>query len=167
MFIILNRLRGTIGAYAKVIGLLLGLIVATMINHENAHYVAWAVAFGYILGETAYGWGEMIGDITNDGSDDDGRSSEKLIIRGFVWSAPTLIPLYFVGFSPVFILASIAFLSFGFPLASKLGYWSSTKFTFVRKGFSIKGGWEHQEIWTGLMQDLVLITLIGGYYYGI
>lgn len=159
MFLILNRLRGTIGAYSKVIGLLLALIIE-MVYHNP--YVSVAVGLGYILGETAYGWGEMIGDITDDGSDDEGRSSEKLIIRGFVWSAPTLIPLYFVGFSPSFILVSVAFLSFGFPLASKLGYWSSTKFIFVREGFSVKGGWEHQEIWTGLMQDIVFI---GGICY--
>ncbi len=151
----LNRLRGTNGAYAKVIGLL----IAYFILATTGNFCASLAGAGYILGEAIYGWGFIIGDITSDGIDDEGRSSEKLIIRGFAWWMPTIFPLWFVGFHPLVLILAIALLSFGFPLACKLGYWSSTKFTFVRDGFSVKGGWEHQEVWYGLMQDIVFVGL--------
>ena len=107
-----------------------------------------------------------------------------LSIRGFYWWLPTLAPLYFVGFSAELLTVMILALSIGFPIACELGYYSATYFSasfnkdtekyeivfkgkIIKaydkdKGFSVKGGWEHQEVWYGLMQDIVFIFLIWG-----
>ena len=157
MMTILNRLRGTIGTYAKVIGLLLSLI--TLIIYHNT-YVALAVGLGYIIGETIYGWGDDVGNLTEH-RQDLWYHRVHLAIRGFVWWIVPMIGLWFVGFNPYLLLGCLIFLSIGFPLACELGYYTAKRFSYQREGFSIVGGWEHQEIWYGLMQDLVLITLIG------
>ena len=187
MMIILNRLRGTIGVWSKVIGLLLALIVE-MVYHNP--YVTIAVGLGYIIGES-FGWGLWLGSIAER---DDGYSlylkGEReganngihwlashiveptketwlnycrvaMVIRGFVWWIVPMIGLWFVGFNPYMLLACLIFLSIGFPLACELGYYSAKRFSYQREGFSIVGGWEHQEVWYGLMQDLVIITLVG------
>ena len=188
MFLILNRLRGTEGLWSKIIGLLLAL--ATLIAFHNT-YVALAVGLGYIIGES-FGWGEWIGTLTGDRNfkqlNEEGKNNGiqwlaskvvsptkdwlnycrvALSIRGFYWWLPTLAPLYFVGFNPLVLLGCIAFLSVGFPLACEIGYLLRDKIIFHKYGFSVEGGWEIQEVFYGLFQDLVLITLIGGYYYGI
>lgn len=184
MFIILNRLRGTEGLWSKIIGLLLALV--TLIAFHNT-YVALAVGLGYIIGES-FGWGLWVGTLTvqrlngyalhDEGEGDNNgiawlashivKPTQEnwlnycrvaLTIRGLYWWIPTLAPLYFVGFNPLVLLGCILFLSVGFPIACEIGYRTSKLFSFEKYGFSVSGGWEHQEIWYGLMQDLVLITL--------
>lgn len=184
MFIILNRLRGTQGLWSKIIGLLLALVV--QIVFCNA-YVSIAVGLGYIIGES-FGWGLWVGSLTvhrestPNKTEDEGANngiqwlSRKLVpnylenwltycrvaltIRGLYWWLPTLAPLYFVGFSVDSLAIAIILLSVGFPLACELGYRTSKMFEFNKYGFSVVGGWEHQEVWYGLMQDIVLISLI-------
>ena len=185
MMTILNRLRGTEGLWSKIIGLLLALIV--QIAFDNP-YVSVAVGLGYIIGES-FGWGEWVGNLSVHKSDvgvlgDEGKNNGiqwlaskivpdyttnyinycrvALTIRGFYWWLPTLAPLYFVGFSVVSITVAVAVLSIGFPIACELGRLIAPLFSFEYKTFSIKGGWEHSEVWYGLMQDLVLI---GGICY--
>lgn len=188
MFTILNRLRGMNGVWSKFNGLLLALIV--QIAFDNP-YVSIAVGLGYIIGES-FGWGEWIGNLTThrknktDTLEDEGENNgikyiaTKLVpnwnvafikycsvalgIRGIYWWLPTLAPLYFVGFSVVSITVAVAVLSIGFPIACELGRLTAPLFSFEYKTFSIKGGWEHSEVWYGLMQDLVLITYIVWYY---
>lgn len=182
MFTILNRLRGTYGWFAKVNGVVLGLLVYLAFGN---HYVSLAVAIGYVLGES-FGWGDWVGCLTGNRNNykdttDEGKSngimwlSQKIVsgwrtnfvyysrvaltIRGFYWWLPTLAPLYFVGFTPLVLLGCILFLSVGFPIACEIGYRTSKLFSFEKYGFSVVGGWEHQEVWYGLMQDIVLITL--------
>ena len=190
MFLILNRLRGTQGLWSKIIGLLLALIV--QIAFDNP-YVSVAVGLGYIIGES-FGWGDWVGTVSErcytsmPTPYDEGKNNGiqwlaskiidpskdwinhcriALFIRGIYWWLPTLAPLYFVGFSVELLTLMILALSIGFPIACELGYYFRDKVSFEKYGLSYSGGWELQEGFYGLMQDLVLITLIGGYYYGI
>lgn len=180
MMLILNRLRGTQGIWSKIIGLLLALVVQITFNNP---YVAIAVGLGYIIGES-FGWGEWIGTLTGDRNfkqlNEEGKNNGiqwlaskvidpskdwinycrvALTIRGFYWWLPTLAPLYFVGFNPYVLLGCIAFLSVGFPIACELGYYFRDKVSFEKFGLSYSGGWELQEGFYGLMQDVVLFSL--------
>lgn len=186
MFLILNRLRGTEGLWSKIIGLFLAL--ATLIAFHNT-YVALAVWLGYIIGES-FGWGLWVGtlsvqrDRVINKTEEEGANngiqwlSRKIIhnyldnwinycrvalaIRGLYWWLPTLAPLYFVGFSVELLTLMILALSIGFPLACELGYYFRDKISFDKFGLSYNGGWELQEGFYGLMQDIVLI---GGICY--
>ena len=142
-----------------------------------------AVGLGYIIGES-FGWGEWVGTLscnrTAVENNEEGKNkgiqwlASKVIdpskdwinycrvaltIRGFYWWLPTLAPLYFVGFNPLFLAGCITFLSIGFPIACELGYYFRYKVSFEKFGLSYSGGWEIQEGFYGLMQDLVLIGL--------
>ena len=183
MFTILNRYRGTYGWFAKVNGVVLGLLTYLVWGDV---YVSIAVIIGYVLGES-FGWGEWVGNLTGGKKDtvktleDEGANngiqwlSKKvvpnyqyefikycrvaLIIRGFYWWLPTLSPLYFVADWFAVTLA-IFILSVGFPIACELGRLTAPLFSFEYKTFSIKGGWEHQEVWYGLMQDIVFVGVV-------
>ena len=185
MFLILNRLRGTQGLWSKIIGLFLALVVQIAFNNP---YVSVAVGLGYIIGES-FGWGLWVGcltvhrnDTTNKTEDEGANNgiqwlSRKLVpnyldnfvnycrvaltIRGLYWWIPTLAPLYFVGFSIEILTLMIFSLSIGFPIACELGYFFRDKISFEKYGLSYSGGWELQEGFYGLMQDIVLI---GGLY---
>lgn len=182
MFTVLNRLRGTNGVWSKFNGLLLSYILLSVFHN---HYVALSVGILYAIGES-FGWGDWVGCLTSNRNNykdttDEGKSngimwlSQKIVhdwktnfieysrvaltIRGFYLWLPTLAPLYFVGFTTLVLLGCILFLSIGFPIACEIGYRTSKLFSFEKYGFSVVGGWEHQEVWYGLMQDIVLITL--------
>ena len=184
MMTILNRLRGTIGIYAKVIGLLLSLI--TLIVYHNT-YIALAVGLGYIIGES-FGWGLWVGTVIEQREkawhlhdEGEGRNNGiewfaskivkptgktwvsycrlALAIRGFYWAFPTLSPLYFVGVNPLVLSGCIVFLSLGFPLAYEIGYYLRDKISFEKFGLSFSGGWELGEGIVGIEQDLVIIAL--------
>ena len=181
MMLIFNRLRGTQGLWSKIIGLLLALIVQIAFNNP---YVALAVGLGYIIGES-FGWGEWIGTLTGDRNfkqlNEEGKNNGiqwlaskvidpskdwinycrvALTIRGFYWWLPTLAPLYFVGFSVELLTVMILALSIGFPVACELGYYFRDKVSFEKFGLSYSGGWEIQEGVYGLMQDMVLLSLL-------
>ena len=183
MMLILNRLRGTQGLWSKIIGLLLALLVQIAFGNP---YVSVAVGLGYIIGES-FGWGEWVGTLTGDRNfkqlNEEGKNNGiqwlaskvvdpskdwinycrvALTIRGFYWWLPTLAPLYFVGFSVELLTLMILALSIGFPIACELGYYFRDKVSFEKYGLSYIGGWELQEGFYGLMQDLVLI---GGICY--
>lgn len=186
MMAILNRLRGTQGLWSNIIGLLLAFIVLAIWGNV---WVAVAVGLGYIIGES-FGWGEWVGNLTThrknktDTLEDEGENNgikyiaTKLVpnwnvdfikycrvalgIRGIYWWLPTLAPLYFIGFSVVSITVAVAVLSIGFQIACELGRLTAPLFSFEYKTFSIKGGWEHQEIWYGLMQDVIIFSLLLG-----
>ena len=63
MFIILNRYRGTYGWFAKVVGVVLGLLTYLVWGDV---YVALMVAIGYVAGES-FGWGEWVGTLSCKG----------------------------------------------------------------------------------------------------
>ena len=184
MFLILNRLRGTQGLWSKVIGLLLALVVQIAFNNP---YVSVAVGLGYTIGES-FGWGLWVGTLTVQREkgyalhdEGEGRNNGiewiashiikptqeswlnycrvALTIRGFYWWLPTLAPLYFVGFNPLFLAGCITFLSIGFPIACELGYYFRDKVSFEKFGLSYSGGWEIQDGFYGLVQDVVLLSL--------
>ena len=181
MFIILNRLRGTQGLWSKIIGLLLALVVQIVFNNP---YVSVAVGLGYIIGES-FGWGEWVGTLTGDRNfkqlNEEGKNNGiqwlaskvfnpetdwinycrvALTVRGFYWWLPTLAPLYFVGLSWVVIAVAVAVLSVGFPVACELGYCFRDKIAIEKFGLSFVGGWELQEGFYGLLQDIVFVILI-------
>jgi len=181
MMTLLNRLRGTQGLWSKIIGLLLALIV--QIAFDNP-YVSVAVGLGYIIGES-FGWGEWVGTLSVQREkgyelhdEGEGRNNGiewiashivkptqeswlnycrvALTIRGFYWWLPTLAPLYFVGFSAELLTVMILALSICFPIACELGYYTSKLWNFKH----MTGGWEHQEVWYGLFQDIVIFILL-------
>lgn len=180
--VVLNRFpRGMYSIGAKFNGIVLGLL-AYFVFHNP--YVSIAVAIGYVVGE-CFGWGLWIGTLTEQrelgyllADEGEGRNNGiewiaanvieptqetwieycrlALMIRGFYWWTPTLMPLYFVGVSLDLLLLAIGVLSIGFPIACEIGYYTTTKFNFKHMG----SGWEHQEVWYGLMQDIVFLSLI-------
>ena len=184
MMTILNRLRGTYSWMSKVNGVVLGLLCYLVYGN---YYVAIAVAIGYIAGES-FGWGDWIGTLAENSylskpePYEEGKSNGiqwlatkiikpetdwhkhcevALTIRGFYWWFLTLCPLFFVADS-VLVIIAILLLSIGFPIACELGYYFRDKISFEKYGLSYIGGWELQEGFYGLMQDLVLI---GGICY--
>ena len=189
MMFVLNRLRGTQGLWSKIIGLFLALVVQIAFGNP---YVSIAVGLGYIIGES-FGWGLWVGSLavhreaTPNKTEDEGANNgiqwiaRKIVpnylenwlmycrvamfFRGLYWYAPTLLPLYFLGFNLYLLLDCILFLSIGFPLAYDLGYYLRDKVSFNKYGLSIQGGWELGEVIVGIEQDLVILTLIGAKYY--
>ena len=89
-----------------------------------------------------------------------------LTIRGFYWWLPTLAPLYFVGFNPYYLAIAVVLLGVGFPLACEIGYRTQKLFSVDKPYFHMTGGWEHQEVWYGVIQDLVFIGLAIIYWMG-
>ena len=180
MFTILNRLRGTYSYFAKVNAIIIA--IGLYLLYSNS-YVALASGLGYLAGES-FGWGEWVGNLSVHKNNirtkplEDGKSNGiqwlsthiipnykynyinycrvALAIRGLYWWIPTLAPLYFIGISPLVLITSIIFLSLGFPLACEIGYRTSKIWNFKY----MSGGWEHQEVWYGLLQDIVLFSLI-------
>lgn len=186
MMTILNRLRGSDGLWAKIIGLLLGLIVCIAFDNIG---VTLTIMFGYIIGES-FGWGLWVGSLTDraDGytlylnGEREGANNGihwmashiikptqeswinycrvALAIRGLYWWTIPLSVLYFVGLPPYFIAGALLFLSISFPLACEIGYILDGKIKFHKYGLSVEGGWEIQEVVYGFMQDLVLIGIV-------
>lgn len=188
MMLILNRLRGTDGLWSKIIGLLLALVVQIAFGNP---YVATAVGLGYIIGES-FGWGEWVGTLscnrTAVEANEEGKNNGiqwlaskvfkpetdwlnycrvALTIRGFYWWLPTLAPLYFVGFNPYYLAIAVVLLGVGFPIACEIGYRTSKLFSLNKPYFQMTGGWEHQEVWYGVIQDLVFIGLGISYWIGV
>lgn len=147
---ILNRLRGTIGAYSKFVGMILSYLVFAL--YDN-HYVALGVGILYVIGE-CFKWGIQLGDLTDNGHDDIGNSREKLFIRGLIWSIFFLPLMYYIPFYYV-LLACISFAG-AFVLSCHLGYLSAKLFTCKY----LKNSWEHQEVFTGAFMGGILYLLL-------
>lgn len=145
----LNRLRGTVGAYSKFIGMVLAYL---MYAKYGNHYVALGMGILYVIGE-CFKWGILMGDLTDNGRDDLGNSREKLFIRGLVWSIFFLPLMYYIPFYYI-LLACILFAG-AFVLSAHLGYLSKKLFT--RK--YLENAWEHQEVWTGAFMGMIFYFL--------
>ena len=179
MFTILNRLRGMNGVWSKFNGLLLALVVQIAFNNP---YVSIAVGLGYIIGES-FGWGDWVGTVSERGIKtipkpyEEGKSNYiqwlatklidptkdwinhcriALIIRGFYWWVCLLPFVFFIEW--YYVLTAILFLSLAFPIACEFGYRTTKLFNFKH----MTGGWEHQEVWYGLFQDVVILILLLG-----
>lgn len=182
MFTILNRLRGSgdtpLGAPWQI-SLLIGFISFYLFSNP---YVAVLMALGYYAGESM-GWGAWVGTLTThryEYSDDTPPEGSKegihwlaskivdpyknwyrysqvaLTIRGIYWWTPVLLPLYFVSFPVTYILVAILLLGITFPLACEIGYHTTKYWNFK----FMSGAWEHQEVWYGAFQDIILFCLI-------
>lgn len=181
MFAVLNRLRGAYGWMAKVIGALLGgaFYLAT-----SDLYISLAIAIGYILGES-FGWGKWIGGIyskhtvatAENLAEEEGYNNgvhwlankihpelvnyyhyclTALALRGMLWFTLTLLPVYAAAYISTYAFAfAIIVLGIGFPISIILGAKTAPKFSFNY----MEGYWEHAEVWYGLMQGIVLVTL--------
>lgn len=184
--IFLNRLRGTNSIWSKIIGLFLIGLFSIFINI----WAAVAVGVLYVLGESmGWGkWiGGIMHQNTGPATpeelaDLEGRDNGihfiantiisetknyydyciiALSLRGFYWFGLMFLPLVIGGFLsfPLYLVFSIL-LGIAFPISIELGRWSKDKFTIDTKYFKVMGHWEHSEIWYGLFQDIVLITIL-------
>jgi hypothetical protein len=164
------------GVWSKFNGLLLAYIIYS-VSHN--YYVALAVGIGYVIGES-FGWGEWVGNITElrkdktDTLEDEGAKNgikyiatrlvpdwnvsymlycyTALVLRGMYWWTLALISLIFYSY---WALLGIVVLALAFPISCELGHHTSKLWNFKH----MNGGWEHSEVWYGLFQDMVLISL--------
>lgn len=185
MFAVLNRLRGTDGIFSVITSLFIGLVFYAITKDRE---VSILMAAGYVLGESM-GWGKWIGGIINgitrarqsevddkegiyngihyianrlftETEDYQAYCTVALAIRGFYWFFMVLLPLTLFGYiGPVFLFIGALILGIGFPLSVYLGNYTEDKFSIEYGYFSVKGAWEHSEVWYGLMQDIVLISI--------
>lgn len=186
---LLERLRGFIGEFKIINGFILSLIIG-LLFHDN-YFVAMFVGMGYIFGNKICGWGLWKGTLSVQREDGFFLHSEReggiytgiqklvewlmpptienwldhcrvaLFFRGIWWWLPTVIPLYFIGIGFNHLFLAVLLLSIGFPLSCEIGYYTSKLWNFKY----MDGGSEHSEVWYGLMQDIVLISLILTIYF--
>lgn len=186
MFMILNRLRGTWGIMAKVTGAALGALFY-LFTYDL--YTSFLISVAYVVGES-FGWGKWIGGIINgnkvatksDLEEAEGESNgihflanwiapqtdnyqhyciTALSIRGFYWAALTILPLLIFGYIGYWTFFTTSLLlGVAFPISVIIGKYTAKKFTYEYKFFSMKGSWEHGEVWYGVIQDIVLILFI-------
>lgn len=149
MFTILNRLRGTVGAWSKFNGLLLAYIIYSLTHN---HYVALSVGIGYVVGE-CFKWGTQVGDLTVHRLNL-WYNRVWLFFRGLLWWA-CLLPLMFYT-EPYVVCIAIFILGLAFPVSCEIGYQTGKLWDFKYMHL----GWEHQEVWYGLFQDIVIISLL-------
>jgi len=164
MFYYLNRLRGAYAYFAKVNAIVIGILFGLATWNP---YIGVAVAVGYLAGESM-GWGEWIGQqcgsllrCGNEGEKNgikwiaskfadcgtDQYNKIALVVRGFYWWFPTLVPLVFV-LDPLLVFLSIITLSLGFQISLDFAKGTST----------VK--WKHAEYIYGGIQDIVLAFLL-------
>jgi len=151
MFIILNRLRGTVGAYSKFIGMLMAYVLYSVFNN---HYVALSVGILYVIGE-CFKWGTPVGELTVHRLNL-WYNRVWLFFRGLLWWACLLPLIYFIDWRIVAV--AIIILGLAFPVACEIGYQTAKIWNFKYMNL----GWEHQEIWYGLFQGVVFFSLIWG-----
>jgi len=187
MFTILNRLRGTWAIMAKVTAVAFGLLVWFLFGDWQ---VALMVAIGYLIGES-FGWGDWVGSLAHNktkailGTDEGANNGIRwlaqklmpswkeewleycevaLFIRGIYWWLPTLAPLYFVGANPYILIFTIVALSIAFSLSIELG--KIFPLNFEIGFYKVRGKWETDEFYYGIMQDiiigLVLLSILKG-----
>ena len=84
-----------------------------------------------------------------------------LAIRGIYWWALALLPLVLFSYLAVLpFIITVLLLGIGFPLSVIIGAKTAEMFGFSIGFFAMHGTWEHAEVWYGLMQDIVLFTLL-------
>ena len=175
MFLILNRLRGMF-TWARILISIAAGLVSYLFLHDV--YLSGLVAIIYFIPLTS-GWGtwDCIAtdrEATKPNPYSEGwlgvqqiaewiYSSDKdwlthcriaLLVDGVFRALWVLIFVFFIDICiviPCFIMMSCAFL-----FSSELGYYTSKFWNFKY----MTGGWEHQEVWYGLFQDLVILSLI-------
>lgn len=175
MFAILNRLRGMFTWARVLISLMVGLTSFIIIHNYLASTL---IAILYFIALTS-GWGcwdciatdrtvkkphpysegwigvQQIAEwIYSSDKDWLTHCRIALLVDGMFRALWVLIFIFFIDIYiviPCFIVMSCAFL-----FASELGYYTSKLWNFKY----MTGGWEHQEVWYGLMQDIVILILL-------
>lgn len=87
-----------------------------------------------------------------------------LFIRGLAWWLFPMIGVALLFNSVLCGLIGLLVLAIGFPICAELGYIFRDKISISKFGLSFVGGWELQEGFYGIWQDLVLIAYIVWYY---
>ena len=184
MFIILNRLRGTYSMFSKINGVFIAIIIYLLFGQDmTALTVGILSGLLYILGES-FGWGVWVGALVDreaaeytdehEGGKYTGIEwlAKKLVkdpvnhwirycrvalsIRGIYWWVLTFLPLvYFNWYLPI---TSGVLLGLLFPVACELGY--KTKFRFKLWKLKCDQSWDRQELFYGLFQDIVFISML-------
>jgi len=178
---ILNRLRGKWGWFAYVVGVLFGLLVWPATGNyyvAGACAVGYVVGESFGWGDWIGGLLDGVAKVGDEGEKNgikwlalklsafnypyEGRSLEEniriynivaLVIRGFYWWIPALIPLVFV--EPIFdVLAAIVLLSMSWPVA----IWLAIDYKWTVPLVSDK--WCRQEVIYGIFMDFVLAGLL-------
>lgn len=82
-----------------------------------------------------------------------------LVVRGFYW---WLLPMIGIGLLGSWVAAVIGLivLSFGWIVCAELGFKYRDKISYEGFGLSFIGGWELQEGFYGLLQDIVFIAMM-------
>lgn len=82
-----------------------------------------------------------------------------LVVRGLVW---WLLPMIGIGMltSATVAVVGLVALSFGWVVCAELGYYFRDKIAVEKFGLSYVGGWELQEGFYGMLQDLVFGGII-------
>lgn len=82
-----------------------------------------------------------------------------LVIRGLVW---WILPMFGVGLLGSWTagIVGLLVLSLGWSVCAELGYIYRDKIAISKFGLSFIGGWELQEGFVGILQDLVLICVV-------
>lgn len=181
MFTVLNRLRGTYGYFSHITGLVIGSLFYTFTQDI---YTSIGLTVAYVAGESS-GWGKWFGGIfykdktpQSVRDEDEGvnngihwlsnkiapqdkdfykYSVVALTLRGILWFGLTLLPLVIGNYIElIHYLAVTLLLGIGFPLSVHIGIETKKKWNFK----FMNGWWEHSEVWYGLMQDIILLSIL-------
>lgn len=169
MFAILNRLRGMITWARVIISIATGL-VSYLFLHDV--YFSGLIAVIYFIPLTS-GWGAWDCIATDRTAIKPNPYSEGWLgvqqIAEFIyssdknWLTHCRVALFIDGslraLWVLFLPSGYLFyplMASAFLIASELGYYTTKRFNFK----FMSGGWEHQEVWYGLIQDLVILSLI-------
>lgn len=82
-----------------------------------------------------------------------------LVIRGLYW---WVLPMVGVGLwisNMPLAMVGLVVIAMVWPISAELGYWSANKWTYASKYYNMVGGWEHQEVWYGVMQTVVFVLI--------
>lgn len=169
MFAILNRLRGTFSWARVIIALATGAVSYLLLQNV---YLSLMVAIVYFIPLTS-GWGTWDCVATDRTAVKPNPYSEGWMgvqqISEFIcssdknWLNHCRVALLVDGaFRALWVLLLpngylfYLIMASAFLLASELGYYTTKLFNFKY----MSNGWEHQEIWYGLIQDIVFVGVI-------
>ena len=169
MFLFLNRLRGTFSWARVIIAFATGAVSYLLLQNV---YLSLIVAIIYFIPLTS-GWGSWDCVATDRTAVKPNPYSEGWMgvqqISEFIYSSDK----NWLNHCRVALLVDGAFralwvlllpngylfypaMASAFLLASEIGYYTTKLFNFKY----MSNGWEHQEIWYGLIQDIVILSLL-------
>lgn len=186
MFTVLNRFRGTEAFWAKINGVILSTLLYFLVDVYTAVFVGLLYVAGESMGWGKWIGGIMSGNRLSPTprqlADIEGEKNGihwlanllspeiknyyrycvvALSIRGFYWFSLTFLPLAVMGYLDIYMyLISSIMLGVSFPVSVELGKWSKDKFTIDWGYLKIHGTWEHAEVWYGLFQNIIFVSIV-------